>query len=101
MDETHLTSDALAEIQHSCETYCETYIGTINARAEIALRNRGLTLSSVCVYFLLVAHIAFAYQGKPLPIPEIIWAIVLAPWFGAAGGKVTAVLDDLLSKDKK
>jgi hypothetical protein len=101
MDETHLNSDVLAEIQPSRETYCETYIGTINAKAEIALRNRGLTFSSVCIYLLLVSHIAFVYLGKSFPVPDIVWAIVLAPWIGAAGGKVSGLIDDIISKGKK
>ena len=76
-------------------------VDVVNAKAEISLRNRALTLSANAIYILIGAHIVFAYLGKTLPFPEIIWAVVLAPWLGAAGGKVSGILDDLLSKEKK
>ena len=71
------------------------------AKREAEFRSKALTLSSNCVYLLLVCHIGFAYFGKVLPIPEIVWAIVLAPWLGAAAGKGSSVLEDLLAKGKK
>ena len=76
-------------------------VDTLNARAEANLRNRALTLSAICVYILLAAHIVFAYIGKAIIFPDIIWAIVLSPWFGVAGGRISGIIEDLLSKEKK
>ena len=70
----------------------EIDIEIINVRAEIALRNRALTLSIGVTLMVLAAHIWFAYNGKAFAIPEIVYAIVLAPWLGAGTGKLVEVL---------
>lgn len=96
MGETPLENSTPSEVcaaSHNVDLY--------NAQAEADIRKKALSLSATCIYMLLVSHIAFAYMGKTLPIPEIIWAIVLGPWFGAAGGKIASVLDDVLSRGKR
>lgn len=59
-------------------------------QGEIAMRNRALTQSTILVVLLFATEVAFSYIQRPLTLPniEIIWMIICAPWFGAAGSKV-------------
>jgi hypothetical protein len=67
---------------------CDETVEEMNTRADNELRRRALTTANVTAGMFLGAHIYFSYLGKTLPIPDIVWALVLAPWMGAATGKV-------------
>lgn len=78
------------QCQHACFIHCWETPQEIRARGEVALRDKALTLSSVTIVLYAIAHIVFAYDGKVLPIPEIIWAVFVAPWCGAAAAKIAS-----------
>jgi hypothetical protein len=84
--------DALTTQPSESKPQSEIDLEIINAKAEIALRNRALTLSIGVTLMVLAAHIWFAYNSKSFVIPEIVYAIVLAPWLGAGTGKLLEVL---------
>lgn len=76
-----------------CPKCCSEDTAEIEAHTDAQIRNRALTLSGVTTLTVLVAHIWFTYLGKSLPIPDIIWAVVLGPWLGAGGSKLVGLLD--------
>lgn len=70
----------------------------IEAKIDGSLRNRALTLSAVAALFMLIVHCLFAWYGKVLPIPDILWAVVLGPWLGAGTEKVIHAVNKAVSK---
>lgn len=83
-----------------CPECGDDSVEEINAKADAKLRHRSLTLSSVVTVMVLGSHVYFSWFGKTLEIPEIVWAIILGPWLGAAGGKLIDVLDAIKKKAK-
>ena len=74
----------------------------IVAKIDGHLREKALTLSGVCVVILLVSHIFYFVQaGKILPMPDIIWAIVLTPWIGASAKKAIDSVSAAINKGKE
>lgn len=53
-----------------------------------SVRGPSLILSGVVAVVVVLIQAYFQYHGKNYEVPEIVWTLVLAPWFGAAGGKV-------------
>ena len=90
MDDASPLNCSLSEC---CDKTLQDSIALATLEAETTLRNRALTLSTIIAVMMYSSHIIFAYIGKPITVPEIAWAIVLAPWFGATGGKVLGLLD--------
>lgn len=84
-------SDEPLECNGGCPACCGD-IEELNARAEAALRNRALSLSNWIVTLMIGSHIWFSYLGKSLDVPDIVWAIVMAPWGGVAVGKIAALM---------
>ena len=64
----------------------------IKAESEAALRDRALSLSAFVTILLTLAQIYFCYIGKTLIYPDILWAVILAPWLGAGGSKVIEII---------
>ena len=60
----------------------------IEAKIDGGLRNRALTLSGVSFLIVLIINAWFCWNGKVWPIPDIVWAMILSPWLGAATEKV-------------
>lgn len=85
---------------NTCPVCGDDSVEEINAKADAKLRNRSLTLSSVVTVMVLGSHVYFSWFGKTLIIPDIVWAIILGPWLGAAGGKLTDLLDTIKKKAK-
>lgn len=88
--------DFKPECNNAC-VCCEDTIEEIAARTESRLRDRALTLSSAVTILFCVAHICFVWNGKDLPMPEVVWAIILAPWLGASAAKIA----DIVQKVRK
>lgn len=76
---------------------CE-YCSRVGAETDAQLRNRSLTLSSVVIIILSVAHVVFEWNGKTLTIPDFYYVVASLPWVGASLGKLirTAKVDGLL-----
>lgn len=87
----------VAECSRQCPVCCDETIEELAARTDANIRIRSLTLSSLVTVVMVGAHIYFSYFDKVLPVPDIVWAIILAPWGGAAAQKILA----LLNKEKK
>jgi len=81
------TADGKSVCTATC-TQCGSEVAIIEARSEASLRSRSLTLSSVVTVGLLSAYVWFAYVGKTLIIPDIVWAISLSPWLGAGTAEI-------------
>lgn len=95
MEDAHIDT---RECLNACPVCCDGSVAEINAKNEGELRKMALVLSSVVAVIVLSAHIWFAWTGKVFPIPDIAWALILAPWLGAAIGKLTPML---VNKNKK
>lgn len=82
-----------------CPIHCteETAQRLIVVRGDVQLRDKSLTLSSIVICLLLMAHIFFSYIGRELVLPplvsEMIWVVILAPWCGAGGGKLIETIN--------
>lgn len=70
----------------------------ITVKLDGKLRDRALTLSGVCAVLMLATHCYFAWWGKVLPIPDILWAIILSPWLGAGAEKVIKAANKVINK---
>jgi hypothetical protein len=55
---------------------------------EAKMRMKALGFANNAALLMLVAHIAFEWTGRHLPIPEIVWAAMFTPWAGAAAWKI-------------
>lgn len=62
---------------------------------QVRLRIGSLYLSSASVIILLLAHIIYAcvYHGEvlPMPMPTVVWAVVLAPFLGEGTAKLLQI----------
>jgi hypothetical protein len=76
---------------HLCGLCCDETIEELAIKGELALRNRAFTLSAITWTVMLVAHVGFACVGKVLPIPDMAWVVMLAPFGGAALSKVPTI----------
>jgi len=70
----------------------------IEAKIDGGLRNRALTLSGVSFLVVLCLHAWFAWNGKVFPMPDIVWAMILSPWLGAAAEKVVETARKAVNK---
>lgn len=89
-----------SECKKECPICCDETVEELNARAEARLRERALNLSCFVTIVLICAHIFFAYAGKVLATPDIVWAIVFAPWFGEGGFKIFQLVADAISTSR-
>lgn len=75
-----------------CSVCCIETVEEIRLRAESLLQQRSLTLSSVLVVLMFIAHTVFAYQNRAFPIPDFVWVVIASPWCGAGIGKIVMLL---------
>lgn len=76
----------------SCQICCVETIDEIEARSSVNLRRWSFIFSIAVTLFMLGEYVRFAELGKTLVIPDIVWAIVLAPWLGAGTSKLAAIV---------
>lgn len=89
---THLT--VIPDCNDACPSCCPGTAEIIEAESNARLRDKALNVSGYLMALMMTAHIAFCYVGKTLPFPEILWAIILAPWFGAGGAKLVDLIKE-------
>jgi hypothetical protein len=96
LDQTERIIQAGREAAHELvETNKEAAVALAEVQNEASLRNRALTFSIVITTLIVAAQIWFSYIGKTLPIPDIVWVVVLSPWFGVGGAKLTKMLSEM------
>lgn len=71
-----------------CPVCCIETIAEIESRSNLNFRRWSFIFSIAVTLFMLFEYVRFAEMGKNLLIPEIVWAIVLAPWLGAGTSKI-------------
>ncbi len=73
----------------TCPVCCQESLDELNARLDAPLRVGALILSGLLTAGLLYAYCySFIILGKILPIPDLIWPIIAAPWCGAGMNKL-------------
>jgi len=77
------------ECNHGCPACCAFSPAQIEAESDREARNRALTFSGIVTVLLLSAHVyTFLTKGVALPIPDILWGVVLGPWLGHGASKL-------------
>ncbi|MDE1971393.1 MAG: hypothetical protein KGI50_07510 [Patescibacteria group bacterium] len=73
----------------TCPKCCSVTPALILAEGDKEAKNKALSQSTVLLALLLTAHVyIFLTKGKSLPIPDIVWAVVLGPWLGHGVSKL-------------
>jgi hypothetical protein len=71
----------------------------LKARLDMGLRNKALVLSGITCIGLLCAHVyACFHPPAVVTIPDIVWALIAAPWVGESAAKVAALLDKIMNR---
>lgn len=73
---------------NGCVIHCKEADALNTALAEVQFRKEALMLSHLGLGFMLVAYVYFAYLGKALAIPDIIWAVILGPYLGHSASQI-------------
>lgn len=82
-----------------CPVCCEETIEEYNARVEAGLRNRSLTLANVMVVSVFIAQCVFGFYGKSFAVPEWLYAVLMAPYGGAALSKISTYINKVADKN--
>jgi hypothetical protein len=85
------------QCEKQCAVCCDDNIEEMNAKLNVRLRFWSFVFSSFITSIIIGFHIKFAYEGKTLPIPDIVWPIMLFAWCGEGIAKLLP----LLGKSKK
>lgn len=86
------------ECNNTCPECCVVTLEEFQAKADAKIKARSLTLSNVLVILLFTVEVYFQWVGKILNLPEYFYAIALAPYGGAAIGKI---VEKLTTRGKK
>lgn len=84
-----------------CNTEISESVEELKAKFDGGLRDKALWISAFVAVFVISLQAYFAWHGKVLPIPDFVWALIVAPWVGESTGRVIALADHIINRGER